>query len=142
MNLKPLVMIKPLLSIALIATSISICAEARERWHGGNIRHFEMHDRPIWRGGHWRHARYGGRLGWWWIVGPTWYFYSRPIYPYPDPYTPPVIVNIAPTSQAPAPATPPPQAQNWYYCEASKEYYPYTPTCPGGWKMVPVTPPK
>lgn len=99
------------------------------RWHGGNIHHFEFHDRALWRGGHWRHARYSGRFGWWWVVGPTWYFYSQPIYPYPDPYIPSVVGT---------PQTSP--VQNWYFCETSKEYYPYVATCPGGWKTVPAIP--
>ena len=35
--------------------------------------------RPVgWGGGHWLHDRHDGRLGWWWVVGPSWYFYPRP----------------------------------------------------------------
>ena len=79
-----------------------------------------------------------GRLGWWWVVGGVWYFYPQPAYPYPDPYVPPVVV----VDQAPQSDTPsvPPPAQNWYYCEASKSYYPYVANCPAGWKTVPATP--
>lgn len=100
-----------------------------KRWHGNDIHRFEFQDRMKWRGGAWRHTRYGGRVGWWWIVGPTWYYYPKPIYPYPDPYTP-----------SESKIQPSPQIQNWYYCESSKEYYPYTSRCPGGWKTVPATP--
>ena len=32
----------------------------------------------------------GSRFGWWRVVGGLWYWYPTPIYPYPDPYTPPV----------------------------------------------------
>jgi hypothetical protein len=123
----------------------------RERaWHGGDIRHFEARDMGHWRDGRWRHGWHDGHLGWWWVVGGFWYFYPAPIYPYPDPYTPPVVVEQAPPavviqqappaapSSAQAPATPPPQV--WHYCEASKSYYPYVASCPGGWKQVPVTP--
>jgi hypothetical protein len=67
-------------------------------------------------------------------VGGLWYFYPEPVYPYPDPYIPSVVVVQSPPATA---ATP----QYWYYCEATQNYYPYTPTCPNGWKMVPAAPP-
>lgn len=131
--------------LSVMLASLSINAQhfevgVRGHWHGGDIRHFERHDRGIWRGGHWRHTSYGGRLGWWWIVGPSWYYYSRPIYPYPDPYVPPVVIVEGTTSTQSSTAQPP--VQNWYYCEASNQYYPYVDTCPAGWKTVPATPPK
>ncbi len=111
--------------------------------HGGrgwagerDIRHFGDRHFPMWRSGAWHHGRHDGRLGWWWVVGGMWYFYPEPIYPYPDPYIPPyVVVQSAP--QIPAVPAPP---QSWYYCEASKEYYPYVATCPAGWKAVPAMP--
>ncbi len=109
-------------------------------WGGErDIRHFETRHLPVWRSGAWHHGRYGGRLGWWWVVAGTWYFYPEPIYPYPDPYTPPYVV-VQSTPGTAAPAVPAP-AQNWYYCEASKSYYPYVSSCPAGWKAVPATPP-
>lgn len=110
----------------------------RHGWHGGNIRRFELHDRALWAGGHWRHARYGGHLGWYWVVGPSWYLYSQPIYPYPDPYRPPVVIL---ENQPQTNPTPPPPPQNWYYCEEAKDYYPYVSNCPSGWKTIPVSPP-
>lgn len=105
---------------------------------GGNrdIRHFDERHFPIWRSGAWHHGRHGGRLGWWWVVGGIWYFYPEPIYPYPDPYIPYAVIQQAPQT----PAVPAP-AQSWYYCESSKEYYPYVSSCPDGWKAVPATPP-
>jgi hypothetical protein len=106
------------------------------RWHG-RIERFHEHDWDMWRGGYWRHESHEGRWGWWWIVGPTWYFYPEPVYPYPNPYEPPVAVIVQP---APAKAPPPPPPQNWYYCESAKGYYPYVPACPGGWRAVPATP--
>ncbi|HUZ71675.1 MAG TPA: hypothetical protein VMU87_01710 [Stellaceae bacterium] len=67
---------------------------------------------------------FGGRLGWWWVVGPTWYFYPAPIYPYPypDPYVPPVVTA--------------PPAATWYYCSNPAGYYPYVPQCPVPWQPV------
>lgn len=137
------------LAVALLSAISAMPAVAdRERWHG-DIRHFESHDRGLWRGGNWHHGRHDGRLGWWWVVAGTWYFYPQPVYPYPDPYQPPVVV-VQPSpvevqappspSAAPQPAAPA-AAQSWYYCEAAKGYYPYVPSCPGGWKTVPAAPP-
>jgi hypothetical protein len=110
-------------------------------WEGAHdIRHFEDRHVYVWRSGHWHHGDHDGRFGWWWITAGTWYFYPGPIYPYPDPYIPPVVIQ----QQTPDSVTPnvPPPAQNWYYCDASKSYYPYVSNCPAGWKTVPATPPK
>ena len=103
----------------------------------GDIRRFDEHDFAHWRGGHWYHGLRGGRLGWWWIVGGVWYFYPQPVYPFPDPYVPPVAV--APQEIAPAP-TPIPAPSSWYYCNAPKGYYPYVAECPSGWQVVPAHP--
>ena len=110
-------------------------------WDGPHdIRHFEDRHLYVWRAGHWRHGDHDGRFGWWWITAGTWYFYPGPIYPYPDPYVPPVLV-VAQTPESVA-TNVQPQTQSWYYCEASKSYYPYVSNCPAGWKTVPATPPK
>ena len=31
-------------------------------------------------------------------------------------------------------------ANLWYYCDASKHYYPYVKTCKSGWRSVPARP--
>ena len=93
-------------------------------WHG-NAPHFYG---PGWRGGHWAHGDHGDRLGWWWVVGPSWYYYPAPVYPYPAP--PQVLVP------GPLPAS----AQYWYYCEPLRGYYPNVSACPTLWKAVPSTP--
>lgn len=101
-----------------------------------------------WHDGYWHHGYYNGRFGWWWIAGGTWYWYSAPVYPYPDPYIPPAVVAAPVVVPAPAVAPPPAEAaspapgQVWYYCKAAKQYYPYVSECPGGWKTVPAQPPK
>ncbi len=112
----------------------------RARGWGGerDIRHFDNRHLSVWRAGRWHHGSHGGRIGWWWIAAGTWYFYPFPIYPYPDPYLPPVVV-VQPTPESMAPAAQAP-AQNWYYCEASKSYYPYVSSCATGWQAVPATP--
>jgi hypothetical protein len=94
-------------------------------WHG-DIHQFHEHDVNIWRGGRWYHGRHGGRSGWWWIVGGIWYFYPAPVYPYPDPYVPPVVV------------APP---QTYYWCANPPGYYPQVPTCAVPWQAVPANAP-
>src|ERR1700722_14614698 len=99
-----------------------------EGWHGGEIEHFHEQDLGRWRGGNWVHGEHDGRFGWWWNVGPSWYSYAAPVYPYPDPYLPPV-----------AAAPPPSGGQYWYYCRSPAGYYPYVPQCAGPWEPVPAS---
>lgn len=121
---------------ALLAGGTAVAQPHRHPgpWHG-DIHRFHEHDWGVWRGGHWYHGRHGGRLGWWWIAGGTFYLYPTPVYPYPSPWEPPPAVLPAP----PVEAAPPP-TQYWYYCPAANGYYPYVATCPGGWQQVPATP--
>lgn len=81
------------------------------------------------------HGYYRGNVGVY--FGPSWgpAFYPRPYYYAP----PPVVVLPAPPpqvyiEQSPAPAAVEPQY--WYYCAASKSYYPYVKECPVGWQKV------
>jgi hypothetical protein len=111
--------------------------QAHPRWHG-HIDRFHKHDIVIWRGGHWFHGRHAHRFGWWWVVDGLWYWYPAPVFPYPDPYTPPIIVQTLPTTPPPPPQPPAPV---WYYCAQPAGYYPYVPECPSGWKTVPARPP-
>lgn len=144
---------------ALLVSSITALADDREgfrdgnregfrrgHWEGREIHRFGDRDLYIWREGRWHHGRHDGRLGWWWIAAGVWYFYPRPVYPYPDPYTPPVVV----INQQPAAVVPPPSpvqiqpqqaAQLWYYCDSARGYYPYVPNCAEGWRAVPAQPP-
>ena len=130
-----------LIFLITLATPIS-AAERRHRvdpghnraphWRG-DIRNFHQHDFRRWSGGRWYNGPHGGRSGWWWIVGPTWYFYSSHVYPYPDAYLPPVVV-VAPPLQPPMPP------QYWYYCTDPPGYYPYVSQCLVNWQAVPSTP--
>jgi hypothetical protein len=145
-----------MLGILLAGSSLPAIADREGRhmerhgrighWEGHDIRRFHERDFHVWRGGNWHHGRHGGRLGWWWVVGGIWYFYPSPIYPYPDPYTPPVTVieqqqpPVVVAPQTDVQVQPQQPAQVWYYCDAAKGYYPYVPSCPSGWRTVPATP--
>jgi hypothetical protein len=128
--------------VALVLSTAALAQRRPEppRWRG-DIGRFHEHDWGVWRSGRWVHGPHDGRLGWWWVigtgVGAFWYFYPAPVYPYPSPWEPPPAVLVTPP-----PSPPPPPTQYWYYCEASRAYYPYVATCPGGWKAVPATPPE
>lgn len=100
-------------------------------WHG-DIHSFHEHDLDLWRGGRWYRGNHEGRFGWWWLVAGAWYFYPTPVYPYPDPYQPPVAIVAAPE-----PAAPP---HYYYYCNNPAGYYPYVARCLAPWQRV-VSPP-
>ena len=104
-------------------------------WHG-DISRFHEQDWPRWSAGHWTHGRHDGRMGWWWVVGPSWYFYPAPVYPYPSPWEPPTAMPLPQRGVVP----PAPAAINWYYCPPSGNYYPYISTCISGWVQVPAQP--
>jgi len=101
-------------------------------WHGGwhdrDIHRFHEHDIDVWRSGRWFQGRHGGRVGWWWVLGDAWYYYPQPVYPYPDPYLPPIVA-------APPPGPP---GQFYYYCPRPRGYYPYVQACTVPWRAVPV----
>lgn len=100
----------------------------------GDIRRFPGHDLQRWHSGRWYHGAHDGRRGWWWIVGPSWYFYAAPVYPYPDPYLPAPMLEMAPP---PPPGAPP---QYWFYCADPPGYYPYVTWCRSNWRPVPARP--
>ena len=92
----------------------------------------------------WHHRGYWGgpRVGVY--FGPGYYpgYYYPPAY-----YGPPVVVAPAapPTyvEQGGGPAMAeqaPQQSSMWYYCPASRSYYPYVKECAGGWQQVAPSP--
>jgi hypothetical protein len=93
------------------------------------------YDVPDWNYGYWYHGGYRDYLGWWWIVGPRWYFVSS-LYPYWERWPPTRVVVI----ERPEPDGTPPPAY-WYRCADPGGYYPSVSECPGGWTPVPATPP-
>ncbi|MDR3423638.1 MAG: hypothetical protein P4M13_00970 [Alphaproteobacteria bacterium] len=95
------------------------------RWHG-DIHHFHDYDFDYWRAGRWINGYHEGRAGWWWVTGGFWYYYPAPIYPYPDPFTPPgVVVAAVPGATA-----------SYFYCANPAGYYPYVPQCAVQWQHV------
>ena len=142
--------------LGLASATLAFPAAADRGWRG-DIRHFDKHDHHRWRGGHWVHTWYRGQMGWWWVVGSSWYFYANPVYPHPDHFRPPMVivqprptviirenppVVVAPQIPNTAPTMPPglQTSAYWYYCEPSKTYYPYVDSCEAPWKQVPATP--
>ena len=82
----------------------------------------------------WHHRYYGPRVGVY--IGP-----GYPGYYYPPPYYYPPAVAVAPpvyVEQGQSAAVQPAPAQNssWYYCAASRSYYPYVKECAAGWQQV------
>jgi len=97
---------------------------------GGDIKRFHDRDFDYWKQGRWVHGPHEGRDGWWWTVGGLWYFYSTPVYPYPDPFTPStIIIGTVPT--APVSTTP-----QYWYCSDPAGYYPYVPRCYNPWQSI------
>jgi hypothetical protein len=100
------------------------------------------------------------------LLSPFYHSYRPYAYPYYSPYYSsfpyyygayaPVVINRAPpvyieraAVEAASAGMPMPQpvvreqtASNtsWYYCAASKAYYPYVDKCPSGWRKVPSRP--
>jgi hypothetical protein len=55
-----------------------------------------------WRAGRWDHRCRAGRCGWWWWADGRWYFYERPVYPYP-----PLLPGVSYVAPAPGVAVVP-----------------------------------
>jgi hypothetical protein len=121
--------------------------------HGGHVRHGHGHFNGHYHGhhhksfGHHHHGHHhhgaafvgfgvGFAYPWSWYYPPPYYY---PGYYYPQPVAYPAQpVTYVEQGAAPAPAEP---AGWWYYCEASRTYYPYVKECPSGWQRVPALPP-
>lgn len=127
---------KRLLIALFAATSLaSAGAASAQHWHdhgfyGRDFHSFGPREFAIWRGGHWVHDVYLGVFGWWWVVDGVWYPYAAPAYPYPT-YV----------SSPPPGASPGAGGAVWYHCAKPDGYYPYVGACPGGWTVVPASPP-
>jgi hypothetical protein len=69
---------------------------------------------------------------------PGYYYPSPYYYPayYPYPYYPPQQVVVQQQAPVYTERQDVNEAGYWYYCAASKGYYPYVKECPGGWQKV------
>jgi hypothetical protein len=72
-----------------------------------------------WQRGRWIHGQHDGQTAWWWVVGANWYYFTSPVYPGPDLFGPP--------GSAPG---------RWYWCDVTRDYYPYVTQCPSGWRTM------
>jgi hypothetical protein len=78
--------------------------------------------------------------------GPGPYYWGPPPYYYPPyaPYAPVVAQPAEPdvyTERSEGSTAPRSSSGTWWYCAASKSYYPYVKQCSSGWDQVPATPP-
>ena len=68
------------------------------------------------------------------------YYPPPPVVYAPPPvyYAPPPVVYAPPPVAVtpPAPLQQNSAAQNWYYCDASRAYYPHVTSCASGWREV------
>ncbi|WDD91241.1 hypothetical protein Bsp3421_001146 [Burkholderia sp. FERM BP-3421] len=99
-------------------------------------------------------ARVGVYIGpgypYYYPVVPAPYYYPPPVVAVPvEPPPPPEYIEQGqaapmPMPQAgpagPAAGAPPGDDGSWYYCDASKKYYPYVKQCKSGWRAVPPRP--
>lgn len=119
------------LSFFLVGIGPSLAKEKQHSprsWHG-DIHKFQDRDLDLWRKGRWFNGHHDGRKGWWWVVEDVWYFYSTPVYPYPDPFVPSTVVI----------ETTHPEMALYWYCANPAGYYPYIPRCNGPWQGVSAT---
>ena len=84
------------------------------------------------------HGHYHGSTQFGFVFAPAWnpWYYSPPYYP---PYQTVVIERAPPVyieQSLPPPAPQASQTSYWYYCNASRAYYPYVRECPGGYRRV------
>lgn len=112
------------------------------RVYGGHVGHGHSHFKGYHHYGHHHSTTFVG-VGFGFAYPWSWYGYYPPPYYYPGYYHPqPVAYPAEPVmyveQAAPAPAEP---SGWWYYCEASRTYYPYVRECPSGWQRVPAVPP-
>lgn len=110
------------LMLALLASASLTSLQAQA---GGPHGHFYG---PSYRS----HGHYGPSP-WWWVAGTGLLLYPQIVAPRPQ-----VIVQSPPVE--PVIVQPQPAAQNWYYCDSARAYYPYVQSCAEGWRAVPATP--
>ena len=124
-------------------------------FHVHDVRHFTDRERERWREGRWRHAWHDGHPGWWYAVGPHWYYYQEPVLPYPFEVAPVIVeervIVQEQTTSAPRPNDPPGETRSGpadpapplrarpnvvYHCGNPEGFYPGLSACSAGWEEV------
>ncbi|WP_420800060.1 hypothetical protein [Paraburkholderia tagetis] len=91
----------------------------------------------------------GGGVPYYYPVAPAPYYYApAPVIVAPPPQPPEYIEQGQPQAQAPGydgsdggyGSDGGENSDTWYYCDASKTYYPYVKQCSSGWRAVPAQP--
>jgi hypothetical protein len=125
-------------------------ASGRYDFRGRDFTHFTPEEHAAWTGGRWRHDWHDGRLGWWWDVSGVWYFYTDPVYPYPEyvadyadagpDYAYADDYDESQVAEAPDEDADQGNGFTYFFCPASNAYYPYVSSCAVPWSPVPTTP--
>ena len=105
--------------LVVVLVGLSATPSLAGRWHGGVV----IGVGPYWGPGYWGPAYYP----YWWYPRAYWG------YPYYG-YTPAVVEEPLQYIERDAPPAP---ANDWYYCESARAYYPTAPSCPEPWIRVP-----
>ena len=104
--------VKAVLTLSAVLLGAAASAPALA-WHHGGVRFGVVIGAPFYP----------------WTYPP--YYYYPPVYPTYAPAAPTTYVE-----QGGVQAAPSLRSSYWYYCEASKTYYPYVKECPAGWMRV------
>jgi hypothetical protein len=88
-----------------------------------------------------------GGVPYYYPVAPVPYYYGPPVIVAPPPPQAPDYIEQGQPVQGAANAQPGEMASDqqensdtWYYCDASKTYFPYVKECTSGWRSVPAQP--
>ncbi|CAM2183933.1 Lipoprotein [Paraburkholderia sacchari] len=84
----------------------------------------------------------GGGVPYYYPVAPVPYYYAPvPVIVAPPPQPPQYIEQGQQQAQGPDNGyNEGENSDTWYYCDASKTYYPYVKQCSSGWRAVPAQP--
>lgn len=109
-----------------------------------DFRRYHQQEFNRWQSGRWIEGRVHGVFGWYWFIpGLGYYYYTQPVFPYPDAYAAyqnPDDVNFYPENDDNASENVQPQNQpvaSWYFCRSANAYYPYVNQCPEEWEVIP-----
>lgn len=79
----------------------------------------------------------GGGYYYPWGPSPYYYPYAPVVVPVPVPAAPQEYVEQGQAQPAPVDSAAQQGSGTWYFCDATKTYYPYVKQCSSGWRPVP-----